>query len=58
MEEQLYYVTSLSLGQYHGALVCNDMTTNSEFVPLLGFEEIFEALIEYLRETSNKAFDH
>ncbi len=34
--EQINYATHISLGAYHGAVVCNDLTTNYEFVYLQG----------------------
>ena len=46
---QIFAATHISLGSYHAGIVCNDVSTNYEFVPVpLGQKLILDEFKNYL----------
>lgn len=50
--EQINYATHISLGAYHGGVICHDITTNYEFIYLSGnIRSILDDLTIFLFKT-------
>lgn len=47
-DEQTFVATCISFGQYHGAVVVNDSSTNSDFVALTYAKQILSQFYAYL----------
>jgi hypothetical protein len=48
--KQYFVATNVSLGQYHGAVVINDIDTVKDFTPLLYAEHILNDLLEFIKQ--------
>ena len=55
-DQSSYVATSISLGQYHAAVVVNDANTNSDFNPLLYASSILKEFKSYLKRQWEEQF--